>query len=310
MVVATGVLIDGPAPRPPIFTLLSAATVIPTGDDEHWEMGAEVRAYPCGPSHPWAIWGARGEDGAGNLVTTKVTITNTPMPSFDAIGVYLREECNARGLGAQAFADRVEAVFPAVASYALEREFWTGIVNPDSPHLAGAIPVPGGADSTIFPNGDTAVSVIDGVMLLEAAIATTGRQGMIHLTPAALTKLVHAGTSVQSVNRGGGAVLQTILGTILVPGGGYQTAAGIFNGSTPVPPETHPAPTGTQEWMFATTGVEVRPGTRVTVPEATEAALSQALDRGQNLLAYEVYQPYLVTWDACFKAAVLIDRAT
>ena len=163
--------------------------------------------------------------------------------------------------------------------------------------------------SSDLPSGSTAQPLLEGVAQLEAAIATTGRAGLIHLSPSALTRLVHTGSGVVNTTRSG--VLQTLLGTTLVPGYGYQTAAGVFNGSTPVPPVAHTPPTGTQEWMFATGPVEIRRSANIEIiPEPTAEALWEAIDRTNNLITYEAVRHYVLSWDACFKAAVKVDRAT
>lgn len=301
---AAGVLIDAPAPRPPLYTLIGAATVVPMTDDEHYLMGVALRGYACGPSHAWDDWhkvGAAGE-------TTKITITSVPTPAFQGFAVYLREECNSRGLDGVAYADRIERVFPAVEAYAVEREFWTGGLLATQPHLAGPIPV-GGPDITVFPHADVAQTAVEGLAALEGSIAQTGRAGIIHAAPSLVTywknkQLVEKANTTPPT-------LQTINGTVVVPGYGYESAAGVMNGSTPVPPATHAAPTGTQEWAFATGQIEVRRSPNIEmIPEATDEALWQAVDRANNLLAYEALRYYVVDWDACFKAAVLIDRAT
>lgn len=310
MTVVTGVLIDGPAPSPPAFTLTGAAQVedLP-GDNDHALMGVAVRSYPCGPAHVWDWLNHTGN---------KVTLTSTPNPTFRGFTVYLREECNTRGLSGAAYADRVKTLFPAVENYAVEREFWTGEIlnavgNPTpTPVLASEIPVPGGADSTMFPTASTAQTAVEGLALLEAAIATTGRQGMIHASPSLVTEwMARGGGNLISPDRGNPPKLRTQLGTIVVPGYGYQTAAGVFNGSTPIPPAGHAVPTGHQEWAFATGPVEIRRTPDIEmIPEATDDAIWQAMDRVNNLLAYEAARHYVFDWDACFKAAVLIDRAT
>lgn len=302
---AAGVLIDGPAPRPPMFTLIGAAQVVDMGEDEHANLGVAVRSYPCGVAHAWDGWAHQGADGE----TQKILGGALANPTFRGFAVYLAQQCNTRGVGGAQFADRVQRVFPAVEAYAVEREFWTGALIPANLSLTSVMPV-GGPDVTIYPHASTAVTVIEGIASLEAAIATTGKAGIIHTTPAAITKAASIGGLISKVNSNP-PTLQTINGTTIVPGYGYQTVAGVFNGSTPVPPAGHTAPTGTQEWMIATGPVEIRRSPDIEViPDPTDESVWQAIDRPNNQITYEALRYYVVDWDACFKAAVLIDRAT
>lgn len=304
MTVSLGVLVEGPAPQPPLYRLTDAATLIQMGEDEHYLLGLAVRSYPCDHPHAWDWINHLNDDGT----STKVTIQATPSPVFRGFTVYIREQCNTRGLGAQAFAERVDAIFPAIEAYAVEREFWTGTTIPEEPHLAGAIPLPGGADTTIFPTANVAQTAIEGLARLEAEIAKTGRRGFIHAAPS----LVTYWASRQLVHKENGTppTLQTMLGTTIVPGYGYETAAGPTAGGGVIP-EGRVAATGTQEWAFATGPIEIRRTADIEItPDATEAALAQAIDRANNLIAYEASRNYIFDWDACFKAAVLIDRAT
>jgi hypothetical protein len=288
-----------------MFTLLGAAQVVPMGEDEHYAIGVALRSYPCGPAHAWDGWNHVGADGE----TQKIISGALTNPAFRGFAAYMVEQCNTRGTGGAQFADRVAQTFPAVEAYAVEREFWSGhLLGAGQPSLAGAIPV-GGPDITIFPHASTAVSAVEGVAALEAAIATTGRAGIIHTTPAAVTKIAATGGLLSKVNSNP-PTLQTINGTTVVPGYGYQEVAGVISGSTPVPPAGHTAPTGTQEWMIATGQVEVRRSANIEItPDPTDDALWQTIDRPNNLITYEAIRYYVVDWDACFKAAVLIDRA-
>jgi hypothetical protein len=304
--VATGILIDAPAPRPPLYTLIGAAEVVPLDEPEHDVMGVQVRGYPCDVSHAWDWLNHTGN---------KVVAGAQANPSFRGVTIYMVDTCNTRGVSPDVFRQRAADLFAAVEAYGVEREFWTGeILNAGgapsgTPSLVSEIPVPGATDATVFPAANAVQTLIEGVALLEAAIAATGRRGMIHMSPTAFTHLVRSGTGVVSQARQNPAQLQTMLGTILVPGYGYQKAATVFEGSTPVAPVGHPLPTGTQEWMFATGLVQIRRGPEIEITPAPDQ-LDQAIDRVNNLLTYEVSRPYVWDWDACFKAAVLVDRAT
>jgi hypothetical protein len=305
MPLTAGILIDAPLPRPPQYTLLGAAQAVQAAADEHYLMGVAVRSYPCATPRLWD-W--------RNVTGQKSYATSTPNPTFQGFSVVLAEQCNARGLTPAEYAARVARLFPAVEAFGVEQAFYTGltitggaVVNPG---LATEIPVPGGADSTIYPTGNTAQTAVEGLAQLEAAIATSGRQGVIHAAPTLVNRWATLGNVLTRVNTNP-PTLQTLNGSIVVPGYGYQQLATIFNASTPVPPAGHTAPTGTQEWAYATGPIEVRRTSDVQlIPDANDEDVWMALDRVNNLLAYEATRGYVYDWDACFKAAVKIDRAT
>lgn len=301
--VATGILVDAPLPQSPLFRLIDAATVVPTGADEHFLNGVAVRSWPCWGAQTWEWCNHTGNKNVGGALAN---------PTFVGFTVYVGEQCNARGINPDEFRDRAATILGAIESYAVEREFWTGATS-GSPGLATEVPVVGGADGTIYPSASTAVGAVEGLAQLEAAIATTGRRGLIHASPSLLTawrshQLIERITNVTPPQ------LQTINGTIVISGTGYQEVSGVFDiesgsaATTPVPPPGHTAPTGTQEWAFATVGaIEVRRSSGVDlIPED----VAMALDRTTNLLTYYAERHYVLNWDACFKAAVKIDRAT
>lgn len=300
----TGILVDAPLPRPPLFNLVDAAQAVTTTQDEHYLMGLAVRSYPC--TLP-GLWDWRAETGQ------KAYATTTPNPAFRGFEVVLAEQCNARGLTPVEYANRIARLFPAVEAYGVEVAFYTGLTitggSVVNPGLATEIPVPGGTDETIFPEGDTAVGAIEGLANLEAAIASTGRQGFVHCSPALATWWSHH----QLLERLSTTppTLSTRNGTVVIPGYGYQGLSGPWNGSTPVTPAGRTAAAGTQEWAFATGPIEVRRTSDIEmIPDATDDDVWMALDRTNNLLAYEAKRAYVYDWDACFKAAVKIDRTT
>lgn len=301
--VGAGILLDSPLPQPPLFTLMGAATVVPMGADEHFLEGIAARSWPCWGAQTWEWCNHTGNKNIGGALAN---------PTFVGFTAYVGEQCNARGIAPDEFRDRAATILNVVESYAIEREFYTGATS-GSPGLATAVPVPGGTDATIYPSASTAQTAVEGLAQLEAAIATTGRRGFIHASPSLVTAW-RSKHLIERVTSTTPSQLQTVLGSIVVPGSGYQEVASLMNieagsaATTPVPPVAHTAPTGAQEWAYATAGpIEVRRSNGLDLIPETPA---EALDRTTNLLTYYAERHYVLNWDACFKAAVKIDRTT
>ncbi len=279
--------VDGPLPIPASYGLLQAARspvvrIVPDEDRgvERWANGVEVYPYPPDAGHGFdscSIYGSTPEE--------KEEGTAIDRPQFDALTVYLAETCSSFGIGNDAqFRARAVAALAAVEGRVVEREFMAGDIFPGQPHLAD-----GAGD---FPNGNTPTTVVDGIALLEEAIAASGRQGIIHVPPAVATAMTF-GYLVD--DRQG--VLRTIgNGTVVVPGQGYAGDAGDPTGA--------PAATGKQNWIYASGPVDVRR----TEVDLLPGELSQALDRENNVVTYRAERYYLTDWDTAVQTAVLVDR--
>jgi hypothetical protein len=289
--------IDGPLPLAPLYGLLPAAEapaagvrIIPDVDDngiERWLNGAEVYPYPPDDAQIFDAC-APGGSSAG----VKVDGGDLLHPQYGAITVYLAESCKSfKVWNQQEFIARAMAAFVAVEGAALGRHFMTGEGLPLNPHLAD-----GGA--TILNSG-AATNAANALALLEKAIAETGRQGLIHASP----QFASALRERFAVDNKTG-VIRTINGTVVIPDFGYA------DGSTP---QGQAAPTGTQEWIYATGPVDIRRTEAFVKPDTVQ----QALDRGTtgsatlgrpNVYTYRVERYYLVDWDTELHAAVLSDR--
>lgn len=286
--------INGPPPAPPWFTLLDAARVpddLDAGGYERWQNGVTVYPFPPGPAEPWDA------NGTGSDFVTKNTGTGVELPDFGPLTVYLGEQCSTFGIWggglseAQAqdrFVARATAALDAVESAGLEKELMGGGALGLNPHLAD-----GNGD---FLNGSAVTSLVNAIALLENAIAATGRAGWIHMSPGAA--LVASGRHIlwrDDRGPGGQPVLRTVNGTIVIPGYGYVGES---------QPDGKAAPTGTQEWIYATGPVEVRRSELVLLP----GTVAQALDRDTNTIVYRVERYYVLDWDVQLQAAVLADR--
>lgn len=266
--------LNGPRPVAPRYGLIQAAGVVPAADDEHWLNGAAIRPYPVSPVEAWdplALGTGPNEKSDG---------VTPPMPEFQAYALYLPETCTARGVGPlEEFRARATTAFAAREGAAVEHEFWTGELIDANPHLTD-----GNAD--VLTAGAT--SPTNGLALLEQAIAETGQAGMIHATPATVTAWVGA-----LLLQRNGANLETMLGTIVVPGYGYD-GSGAGTGVL----------SDTEAWAYATGMVEVRRTEPFLVPDGIE----QTLERSLNNVTYRAERYVLTTWDTTLQAGVIIDR--
>jgi hypothetical protein len=157
-----------------------------------------------------------------------------------------------------------------------------------------------------FPWGDSPTSLANAIALLELEIALSGRQGLIHMSPAAAV----AGSASHILADLNIGVLRTINGTVVVPGYGY--AAGATPAASDGFPGGHTDPaTITQEWIYASGPVDVRRSDIFTLPETVAEALDRGLGATQdvpNAITYRAERYELVDWDTTVQAAVLIDR--
>ena len=290
--------IDGPPPSRPLYGLLQAALapaagvrVVPDTDAvgvERWGNGVIVWPYPSDTGEvtdACAPGSIQHQKSFGN--------ESQPTPSFNPMTLDVSITCTTYKVwDHEAWVQRAKAVFEAVESSIMAREFLTGTQIGANPHLADG--------NGTFPNGDTVTSIKNGIATLEDAIAATGRQGLIHVPPSVIIGLAGNGFIID--NKTG--VVRTINGTVVIPDMGYAVA-----GSKP---PAHAAPGATQSWIYATGPVDIRQSEIFVMPSEP----SQAVDRGSggatngrpNSVTYRVERYTVVDWDTVLQAAVLVDR--
>ena len=288
-------VISGPLPKPPDYTLLDAVPPIqPPADGEapeRWGNGVEVWPYPVDLPSTWLACVAEASGG-------KATATAKPLPRFAAFTIIMVDQCNPYLAKEPEFRQRLMQAYAAVESYPVEREFMTGTLLPDNPSLFRQIKddgTLGTPDVSVYPAGDTAQHPVPGLAYLENAIAATGKQGIIHCSPAVVTAWF-GHLLVADKN----SVLVTHNGTTVIPGYGYQDAGD---------PDGHTGSGSTAEWAFATGLLEIRRGDPYMVPGDNDeySAIAEATDRTNNLTTFRYEREYLVDWDTTFQAGVLID---
>jgi len=280
--------IDGPPPIAPAYGLLQAASVpgsgvrvVPDTDAlnvDRWINGVEVQSYPSDVGRTF------DSCPAGSDLDVKAEGDGIELPQFAAFTVYLPEKCSSPYVWDQeAYKARALAVLGAVEGAAVANELLTGSLLPLNPNLSDG--------QGTFPNGDDLTSVLNGLALLEMEIAASGRAGVIHCSPAAVTFLRDR-YAVDNAN----GLIKTVNGITVIPDFGYAAGA---------TPAGHPAaPSASSEWMYASGPIDIRRSEMFVNPET----VAEALDRANNEIVYRAERYYVVDWDTTVQAAVLVDR--
>lgn len=272
------IFIDGPVPSPPALTLIGAARAVPVAGDR-WINGAALWPYPR--DMPDVFDPCQSASSAGHSKDAGTPTTEETYASFNVLeGI----SCTTRSVSNPAeWQGRVRTALEAYEHWAVEREFWSGALRADNPHLAQTT-------GTTILNSGTAVSPLQALARLEQAIADAGGNGVIHLRPAVFSLLTAWDVINVDLTRG---VARTRLGTIVIPGVGYT-------GSKP----DGTAPTNTVDTAYATGPVDVRRSEVEILPQS----MSEATDRRQNLTTFRAERYVLITWDQRIHVSVNIDR--
>jgi hypothetical protein len=291
--------IDGPPPITPVYGLLQAAQapaagvrIVPDVDErgiERWMNGVSVYPYPPDQGDIY------DPCASGSPAPTKGFGETLAQPEFGAMTAYIAETCTVFSVPDQeAYKARATAVLMAVESSIIAREFKNGLQMPGNPHLADG--------NGIFPNGDAVTDFPNAIAYLEAAIAATGRAGLIHCSPELLSSSA-ARFGWNYWNDPKGQVIRMISGTVIIPDAGYSGGGA---------PTGHAEPDIGQEWIYATGPIDIRR----TEPFVMPPLVAQAVDRGTggatnglpNSITYRAERYYMVDWDTELQAAVLVDR--
>ena len=270
-------VVNGPVPLAPRVGLVKQAVIVPT-DDDRWINGVQVWPYPADDVSSF------DPCGTGSPAPFKGDGEAPETAEFAAQTLYLPITCTARSIHDQdTYVARATIAMEANESAEIEDQFWSGTAQPLSPHLtdANATVLFGGAPTDVF----------NGLAELEGAIAATGRAGMIH----APWPLVSVWSSNYQVYWNG-STLQTVLGTIVVAGAGYDGSG----------PAGEAVPSAGQSWAFATGLVELRRSDLFVIPGTIAQAITMSPNR--NDITYRAERYALATWDRTLQAGILIDR--
>lgn len=295
--VGEAVGLDGPLPVARRFCLLNTPGVVveevpAEGPTPRWMSGIAVYGYPAGTPFDWEPC----TTGTFRVKeTSAVSGDEDPIPGdrFVPFAVYFPLECSTIDAHKPAFIDRAKAALNATLSHGVEKALANGV--PSSPNRFFA-------DGNLVPlAGAAAVKPSVGLSYLENAIGSrTGREGMIHATPAVVSAWgIGAGLDNQEseeVEEGGPdtgpELLLSPVGTPIVSGSGYI-------GADPV--SYHGKINATTDWAFATGPVEVRIG------DGPNVTIAQSVDRSINLTTIYPERFVVADWDVALQVGVLID---
>jgi hypothetical protein len=285
------VVLDGPLPSPPPYSLLNVPGVLQEqGDDrlqesvrqalegDRWTNGVALWGFPDGLPETWDPCGS-------GTFATKSDASSWETPDFAAFTAYIPVQCSSFSLARDpaGFGRRAEIALDARISYAVEAALSKGVPMLANPYLADSNP-----NREILAAG-AAVSPNVGLAYLEEAIGQTAIVGMIHTPPGPASRWFsnRASPPEDEPKR----ALFTSLGTPVAVGGGYAGAQ----------PSGEAAPGDGEAWVFATGPV------RAYVADEPQFNIKEVLDRADNDVVFRAEKYTLVEWDTSLQAAVLID---
>ncbi len=281
------VRLDGPAPSPPRYSLLSVARIRLPGEGElanqspvdlHYLAGAEVWPYPNAESGN--VFNACAT-GTGRVKSGQQEL---PVPTFASFTAYETIECTSRAISEDydLWAGRAVSALQATESFQVEKEISRGIKLPLSPHFT---------DSNVNVVDGTGLSPERALAALVQSASQTGEEFVVHIDPATSVAL----TADVLIERDGTGLRVIGTGSPVVVGYGYVNARA-SGGS---------APDATHSWMFATGPIDVRR----TEIEVVPGTVREAMDRQQNDITMRAERYYLVDWDTVLQDAVFVNRA-
>lgn len=263
--------LDGPLPVARRHSLLLTDGVLKEEAGERWLNGVNVYGYPKGTP---ALW----EPCSSGTFRTKEEGSEIDVERFDPVGIYFPLQCSGLGLGDfSAFTSRAEAALNATLSHGVEELLAAGVALSNNPFLG---------DTNLVVLSGSAVSPAVGLRYLDNAIGElTGRDGMIHATPAVVDAW-GAGHGLRDNDD-----LVSPAGTRVVSGSGYIG----------VDPVSAASPAETVDWVFATGPVEVRVREGVLISE------DESLDRSDNTVVVRAERYVLVEWDTSLQVGIRVD---
>lgn len=231
--------VSPPLVVPPVINLVASARQPADETGGRWVLGFAFQGgVDADPTNIDPCDSANVDSGGAESDTYALVQTN-PWTAEVA------EHCSVMGYAGRDYIGRAVAGLVAATPKAVEREFWSGTLAQAAgwPNLY----LTDGNATDRTPTPGTAVSVEEGIDLLEAALAGcgSGGRGFIHVPPVVTPPL----TLTRRASTANGELLLTQRDTIIVVGSGYA-------GTGP----TGTAPSAGEIWLYATGMVDVRLG--------------------------------------------------
>lgn len=289
-----------PAAPPPISLLTSAPVLEGSALPAHWENGISWDPEICkldldvdGDFPVWWVCADEGGQTASEFIDAQVSANTGTKPVPDNPDVRTYRPWTARGTDfCQSMnrqrdrQGRARRNLEANLSAIIENELWSGQIATaasfENDFLTSSPSSLGG------PHG-----YVTALAELEQALAecVTGDR-MIHAQPRLVALWARNGLLVRSAS---GRRLETLLGTIVVPGAGYDgSGSGLAAGTI----ET--------SWAYGTGLVRVL-RSEVTVTPSNDA---EATDRSINDVTYRAERTVAAIFDGCCKVGVQADHDT
>lgn len=290
---------------PPTVSLLSSALVVPDAElPRGWENGLEWQPEKGGldTTGDYPYWWVCPE-GAGATAEATVSggIKKTyAQPSLrrvrpvvahtgDKSSTFQEFGPDKADGSPEGRRERARHVLEANLSRIVENELWTG-----TRATAAGFPNDFLANAPTALNGGAATGIVPALSELEQAVAEHDETGvgMIHAQP----RVVTAWRTLQLVEPdASGKRLRTILGTLVVPGGGYPgSGTGLAAGTV------------TSSWAYATGMVRVALGAEQLVPNDD----AEATNRDVDDVTYRAERNFAVAWEGNTKHAVKVNLAS
>lgn len=296
--VGPGMNVDGLPLVAPRVSLLSSVDVTTENDEAHWANGLRFLPDNCDvPTGVTPYWWACPE-GAG---TAPAHTKDTPAPEAQVLyrpyDIWVGFRCGNQALRSNDYVARANRSIEAFQSYLIEQELQLGTVAQAA-----------GFPNDYLENAPTALNAggntpyVTALAELEQALATCnpGQIGVIHAQPRTVTLWLQNGLVAPEPN---GRRLRTAMGTIVVPGAGYDGGGtGLATGGV------------ASSWAYGTGMVRIWLGPiRRMVDESgspgeTHGINAAEVDRTVNTVNVRVERMVAAVWDECCQVAIRVNH--
>ena len=289
----SGVRVPVPAvaPKGPVLSLLNSSVSPPDIADFEWspdpeqmaalphDLQMEIKARSADLWTFGITYEPENQSAAVNRAPNdRTTVDDPTQPPNEAIVMYdpfaitTKYSCSPWGWEANDFKGKAERQNDIASHAAVGLEFWDGAIAQSVGGCPNNYLTKAGMSTILNPTLGTAVSITDGLALLQDALRQgLGGQGMIHSPAGSLPSLVN-------VRRVGKFMLDEV-DNIVVPDPGYS-------GNGPIG-ATHATPEAGKSWIFATDLVMTRIQAKARIFPDT---MSEALERDGDNVNYVTFR--------------------
>lgn len=270
--------VEVPAPAAPRFGLESVITWLPSGDPKVF-MGVQFQAGRCDAARLTSA--LQCDDGESPFGVPKESARTYDLIQASPFAIYGEDECNPVGRSTSEAFERARRHLETGRGRAIERAVQFGEAG-NEPTLVG--------DSVDITPAGGAVSLRDAIGRAEQYLAENyGGIGVLHMDRRTVAHAMTDGLIFVV-----GDQLQTVFGTLVAAGGGYDLAVGPGEDPDESPAVGH--------WIYVTGAVY---GWRSDV-EDVPGTYSGSINTGTNTQIVLAEQVFVVAWE-CVSAAIQVD---